>query len=207
MEYQLAMQRLKLVGAALMVLALAGCHSLRPSSPPQASADVAFKPLLLSQSPKQELIELHCAGGVGCEFAQVNGITVIDSNTRKPTEEAMSASLVRYEGGIMSTTADTQYYVAVQPGFMEVSVRFFPVTLERAENFVLIHNFRADKVYRLNLFRQRTANSGSLLSIATPSPLCIDLLENDKVARRFCRPFEPMTGLGEFVEQKVTSNS
>lgn len=207
MEHQLAMQRLKLVGVALAMLVLTGCHSLRHSPPAAVHAESDFKPLQLSQTLKQELVELHCAGGVTCEFAQVNGINVIDSQTRRPTEEAMRASLVRYEGGSLSSGTDTQYYVAVQPGFTEVSVRFFPVTLERAENFVVIHNFRADKVYKLNLFRQRVASSGSLLSIAAPSPLCIDLLENDKVSRRFCRPFEPMTGLGEFVEQKVTNNS
>ncbi len=206
MEHQLAMQRLKLPGIALVMLVLTGCHSLR-HSPQVTHADTSFKPLQVNEVLKQELVEVHCAGGVTCEFAQVNGINVIDSQTRRPTDEALRASLVRYEGASLLTGADTQYYVAVQPGFTEVSVRFFPVTLERAENFVVIHNFRADKVYKLNLFRQRAASSGSLLSIATPSPLCIDLLENDKVARRFCRPFEPMTGLGEFVEQKVTNNS
>ena len=203
MEYQLAMQRLKLVSAALLMLVLTGCHSLRHPAQ-EARADTGFKPLQLAQAPKQqELVELHCAGGVSCEFAQVNGINVIDGQTRKPTDEAMRASMVRYEGNSMAANGDAQYYVAVQPGFAEVSVRFFPVTMDRAENFVVIHNFRADRVYKLNLFRQRIASSGSLLSLATPSPLCIDLLEDDKVARRFCRPFEPMTGLGEFVEQKV----
>lgn len=207
MEYQLAMQRLKLVSVALLMLVLTGCHSLRHSAQEARAADTEFKPLQLAQVPQQELVELHCAGGVSCEFAQVNGIRVIDGQTRRPTDEAMRASMVRYEDSSLSASGENQYYVAMQPGFIEVSVRFFPVTMDRAENFVLIHNFRADKVYKLNLFRQRTASSGSLLSLATPSPLCIDLLENDKVARRFCRPFEPMTGLGEFVEQKVTNNS
>lgn len=201
MEYQLTMQRLKLAGVVLAaMLALTGCHSLRDTVQ-AARSEIGFRPLLLGQAPTPELVEVHCAGGVSCEFARVNDVNVIDSQTRKPTDEARRASMVRYESNSMS--GDAQYFVAVQPGLTEVSVRFFPVTLERAESFVLIHNFRADRVYKLNLFRQRAVSSGSLLSLATPSPLCIDLLEDDKVARRFCRPFEPMTGLGEFVEQKV----
>lgn len=205
MEYQLTMQRLKLAGVVLAaMLALTGCHSLRDTVQ-AARSEIGFKPLRLEQAPTQELVEVHCAGGVSCEFARVNEVNVIDTQTRKPTDEARRASMVRYEANSMS--GEAQYFVAVQPGVTEVSVRFFPVTMDRAENFVLIHNFRTDRVYKLNLFRQRAVSSGSLLSLATPSPLCIDLLEDDKVARRFCRPFEPMTGLGEFVEQKVSSNS
>ncbi len=206
MEYQLAMQRLKLFGLALVVTALTGCQSLSKHQE-EAHPDMDFQPLVLSQAPKQNLVELHCAGGITCEFAQVNGINVIDSATKRPTDEAVKASMIRYEDNGLSPSSDTQYFIAMQAGLAEVSVRFFPVTADRAETFVLIHNFRPDKVYKFNLFRQRAVNSGSLLSIATPSPICIDLLENTKVSRRFCRPFEPMTGLGEFVEQKLSNNS
>ena len=37
----------------------------------------------------------------------------------------------------------------------------------------------------------------------SPEPLCVDLLQEQRTIRRFCRPFDVSTGLGEFVEKKI----
>ena len=41
-----------------------------------------------------------------------------------------------------------------------------------------------------------------LLNVSVPDPLCVDLEQDGHVIRRFCRPFDVTTGLGEFLEQK-----
>ncbi len=44
---------------------------------------------------------------------------------------------------------------------------------------------------------------GSLLNVSAPDPLCVDLVQNSKTIRRFCKPYNVLNGLGEFVEQKI----
>lgn len=161
-------------------------------------------PIALTSTTPKGLIGLHCSGALGCEFARLNNMTVIDEVSRQPTSEAIEAAVVRFESANFSNAQYAKHFITMRPGRHEVRVRFYPVTRERAENFTLIHDFRSDRTYRLYMFRQRgMQQSSSLLSAATPEPLCIDLLENDKALRRFCRPFDPATGLGEFVEQKL----
>ena len=49
--------------------------------------------------------------------------------------------------------------------------------------------------------------SGSLLNVSVPDPLCVDLEQDGRVIRRFCRPFDVTTGLGEFLEQKTNTTA
>ncbi len=52
------------------------------------------------------------------------------------------------------------------------------------------------------MYRDKSNRSGSLLNVSVPDPLCVDLEQDGHVIRRFCRPFDVTTGLGEFLEQK-----
>lgn len=194
----------------LLCASLAGCQ-LAPKSTktsgmaPQPRLSTA-KVKVLESPPLKGLVSLYCSGVAGCEFAKLNNIVVINEVTRQPTDDAIHASIVRFEDNSLSSPQGARYFITMRPGHNEVKVRFYPVTPDRAENFALIHDFRADRTYRLNMFRQRNTDaSASLLSAATPDPLCVDLLENDKVLRRFCRPFDPATGLGEFLEQRIAA--
>lgn len=196
------MQRWKLISLALGLSVMTGCQLL-PNKANVSNQAVDLR-MPLGAGNTSKLVELHCSGGVACEFARVNNIDIIDPVTRQPVEDVLKTSMIRYEKEAITELNHAQYYIAMKPGQSEVSVRFYPVTMDRAEHFTLIHNFRADKKYQVKLFRQRNATSGSLLSIATPGALCVDLLENDKVNRRFCRPFDPLTGLGEFLEQHIS---
>lgn len=201
------MQRWKLISLAVGISGLmAGCQSWQSAQSSASLWDGSLGRVLNTMAVKQDmagLAELHCAGGVACEFAKVNGMSMIDIATHSPSMDAIKASMIRYEPEVGGQPLP-QYFVALQPGVSEVSVRFYPVTLDRAESFTFIHDFRVNRVYRLKTFRQRSASSGSLLDIATPGALCVDLMENDKLRRRFCRPYDPMTGMGEFVEQAVS---
>lgn len=204
------MYKTGLIGLTLILLgsSLSGCQFI--ASPeakvqPRLSSDKIE--LLESPMPKG-LVSLHCTGDIRCEFGKLNNIVVIDELTKQPTNEAINAALVRLESmKPVGPQLASKYFVAMQPKSNEIKVRFYPITPERAENFSLIHNFKAGKTYQLNMFRkQGNTGSSSLLSMATPDPLCVQLLEDDKISRLFCRPFDPATGLGEFIEQRVTSS-
>ncbi|MEC7120160.1 MAG: hypothetical protein VXW65_09705 [Pseudomonadota bacterium] len=162
--------------------------------------------LVLSVWPKQDeqaLATVHCSGGHRCQFTTLNHIQLIDRQTGRPTEDANRATVLRYES--MSKMRYAPYYLAVAAGLHELRVQFYPITLERAEQFTLIHDFKSGRQYQLNLFRDRQPKVDSLLSMAAPDPLCVDLIENTHVIRRFCRPFDPETGLGEFIEAQLPS--
>ncbi len=57
--------------------------------------------------------------------------------------------------------------------------------------------------YTFKMYRERSKNRGSLLDKSAPDPLCVDLKQGAKTIRRFCRPYNVLTGLGEFVEKKL----
>ena len=40
-------------------------------------------------------------------------------------------------------------------------------------------------------------------NVSVPEPLCVELQEEKKTIRSFCRPYDVSTGLGEFVEKKI----
>jgi hypothetical protein len=202
------MQRWKLLSLVLVAVLGAGCQTMHQERVSSSLWDGSLGRILNNMAVRQDvtgLAELHCSGARACEFMSVNGAAMIDPESHKPTKEAMKASMIRYE----STDADqngAQYYVALPSGVSEVSVRFYPITADRAEVFTIIQDFRVDRTYRLHMYRHRNTGGGSLLSVAAPGPLCVDLIENEKVSRRFCRPYDPTTGMGEFVEQSLTSS-
>lgn len=200
------MQQWKLFSLALVGVLASGCQTVPQEHSLSSLWDGSLGRILNNMAVRQDvagLAELHCSGGRACEFMSVNGAAMIDPESHRPTHDAMKASMIRYESADASQNG-SQYFVAMQPGVSEVSVRFYPITTDRGEIFTIIQDFRVDRTYRLHMYRHRSASSGSLLSVAAPGPLCVDLIENEKVSRRFCRPYDPTTGMGEFVEQPVS---
>ncbi|MFU8925617.1 hypothetical protein [Acinetobacter puyangensis] len=155
------------------------------------------------QQPHSELntLYLSCAAAQGCDFARVDDVTVIDEQTHRPTKQAIERGMIRLEGSVFSI--NHQYALSLISGEHEVAVRFYPVSNQRAEKFHLIHSFLAGHEYKLIMFRQKAVSNGSLLNVAMPGALCVDLLQDNIALRRFCRPFNVVTGLGEFVEQRI----
>ena len=102
----------------------------------------------------------------------------------------------------------SNYYVRMMPAKREVHVNFYPENnMGYVERFAMIHEFSQPGVYQLRAYRKKSAEAnGSLLEAASPSPLCIDLLQNDRLERRFCKQ-RHTEHQGEFVETKVMSKS
>lgn len=143
---------------------------------------------------------LSCQAAKGCTFAKVDGIVVIDEQTGLPSRQAIEQSMLRLEGSVFSPY---QYALALTPEQHEVMVRFHPVSTERSESFHFKHLFMPNQYYQLSMYRQKSGKNGSLLNVAMPGNTCVDLTQNEILIRRFCRPFDVVTGTGEFVEKSV----
>jgi hypothetical protein len=180
---------------SLIMVMLTGCQSTQRV----VNSYKILQPYHSSQN--LETMYLSCAAAVGCEFARVDNILVINENSHWPTKESIERGIIRLEGSLFSKRH--QYGLSLLAGEHEIVVRFSPVSKERSESFHLIHNFLAGQSYKLSMYRQKPKGSRALLDVAIPGPLCVDLLQNNVVMRRFCRPFDALTGMGEFVEQKV----
>lgn len=102
----------------------------------------------------------------------------------------------------------TNYYVRVKPAKREVHVDFYPEdNVGYVERFAIIHEFTEPGTYQLRAYRNKSAQvNGSLLDAASPSPLCIELLQDTSIKRRFCKQLHT-EHQGEFVESNVNGKS
>jgi len=93
------------------------------------------------------------------------------------------------------------YYARVKPIKREVHINFYPENnVDYVERFALIDEFKASGTYLLRAYRRKSPqNNGSLLDTASPEPLCIDLLKDNLLQRRFCKQLDT-DNQGEFVE-------
>ena len=143
---------------------------------------------------------VHCSGGVGCQFVSLNNTELLNSKG-EPTEHGKTDAVLRFEPS--TTLYSSQYYLALTAAPHDVDLVFFPVSRDRVEKFSLMHRFKAGHRYDLKLYRQEREQSASLLSLAGPAPLCVDVLDDDKVVRRFCRTYGFPTMTTSFIEQKI----
>ena len=144
---------------------------------------------------------IKCTGAIKCEFERIDNIPLIDSQTHRVSKQALDLGSLGLQGSIFSSK--NNMYLNVPAKQYEIVVRFYPISEAKAEKFYIIHNFKADKHYTLNMYRDRSnpSKKATLLDVSAPRPLCVALLDGQKVIKRFCRPFDARTGLGEFVEQ------
>ena len=143
---------------------------------------------------------IYCAGTENCEFERLDQLMIVDATGHKVQRAAIKAGIVRLNG--QSLSEPNPVYLSVPPGQHEVVIRFYPISPDKAESLHVIHNFRSKQKYSFNMYRDRSKNKGSLLDKSAPDPLCVDLKQGNKTIRRFCRPYNVLTGLGEFVEKK-----
>lgn len=145
---------------------------------------------------------IYCTGTNNCEFERFNAIQIMDSDQHKVYREAIQAKILRLQRSHVGKK--NALYLSVPAGSHELVVRFYPVSKDRAEKLHLIHNFKAKSRYTLHMYRKRNSTqSTSLLNASVPDPLCVDLKQAQKTIRRFCKPYDALIGLGEFVEQKL----
>ena len=144
---------------------------------------------------------LYCSGTESCEFERINDIVVMDAKSHRISRQAMEHGIIRLDGSVFSRKQ--QVYLSIPAKQYEVVIRFYPISLDRAEIFHVIHEFKPHQRYTFKMYRDREKRSDSLLNVSAPEPLCVDLQQEQHTIRRFCRPYDVVTGLGEFVEKKI----
>ncbi|UXI51126.1 hypothetical protein [Acinetobacter variabilis] len=144
---------------------------------------------------------IYCAGTPDCQFERLDRTMIVDESTKRISPEALDQRLVRLQA--KNLKQDNPIYLSVPEGQHELVVRFYPISKDKAETLHLFQQFKANKRYTLKMFRDRNARSTSLLNASAPDPLCVDLLQEQKVIRRFCKPYNVINGIAEFVEKKI----
>ena len=150
---------------------------------------------------KADNTTLYCSGVENCEFERIGDIAVIDAKSHRISQQAMERGIVRLHGSVFSRKQ--QVYLSIPARQYEVVIRFYPISPDRAEMFHVIHEFKPHQRYTFKMYRDREKRSDSLLNVSAPEPLCVDLQQEQHTIRRFCRPYDVVTGLGEFVEKKI----
>ena len=150
---------------------------------------------------KADNTTLYCSGVENCEFECIDDIAVIDAKSHRISQQAMERGIVRLHGSVFSRKQ--QIYLSIPAKQYEVVIRFYPISPDRAEMFHVIHEFKPNQSYTFKMYRDREKRSGSLLNVSAPEPLCVDLQQEQHTIRRFCRPYDVVTGVGEFVEKKI----
>lgn len=184
-----------IVGLCIALL-LAGCQSQ-----PTVNRVVDTYKILQSKT-QRETAYLSCSASIYCYFARVDDIVILNEKTKRPTPKAIEQGLLRLEGSLFAV--QNQYALSLLDGSHEIVVWFYPVSDERVEAFHFIHAFKAGHNYKVVMYRQKSTTNGSLLQMAAPGDLCVDLLQDDNVVRRFCRAYNVMNGgMGEFLEKRI----
>ena len=150
---------------------------------------------------KAENATLYCSGVENCEFERINDIVVMDAKSHRISRQAMEHGIISLDGSVFSRKQ--QIYLSIPAKQYEVVIRFYPISPDRAEIFHVIHEFKPHQRYTFKMYRDREKRSGSLLNVSAPEPLCVDLQQEQHTIRRFCRPYDVVTGVGEFVEKKI----
>ncbi|WP_201532856.1 hypothetical protein [Psychrobacter ciconiae] len=219
------------IKAVALILAagfgLSGCQLL---SEPAATAS----PSVLEAGsgriyPVKGEVNIACSGTYHCEISQVDNTLVINKDTHRPVSNDMVAPAVRKSAdgkpimvpALLNSNSVkvvplfasnmkglVNYYVRMMPAKREVHVNFYPENnVDYVERFAMIHEFNDAGTYQLKAYRKRgTQGSGSLLDNASPDPLCIDLLQNNQLKRRFCKQLDT-EHQGEFVEADLTKKA
>ena len=144
---------------------------------------------------------IFCAGTEQCEFERFNKTQIVNALNHRLNPEAIQQGIVRLQS--KSLNDPNPLSLSVPAGQHELVIRFYPVSPDRAETLHVFHNFGAQKSYTFKMYRNRIKHAGNLLDVSAPDPLCVELQQEQKTIRRFCKPYNVLNGLGEFVERKI----
>lgn len=189
--------------------------------------------------PMADEVNIACSGTYHCEIVQIDKTLVIAPDSHKPVNPSMVEVWPNNPDEKYTTNASIQmmplahknaikvvpltassmpglvnYYARVKPAKREVHVNFYPENnMGYVERFAMIHDFDKAGIYQLRAYQKKASEkSASLLETASPEPLCIELLLDNKMQRRFCKQLG-VDHQGEFVETQMvnatslTSNS
>lgn len=172
-------------------------------------------------SPVKTETSIACFGTYHCEIILIDKTSIISPTTHQPVDNRMLTAAPSADDisplldnksvkivplAPSSIKGLTNYYARVKPVKREVHINFYPENnLDYVERFAVIHEF-VEGTYQLRAYRQKNNQTkGSLLENASPDPLCVDLIHNDKVQRHFCKQTDTDTQ-GEFVEKGLSSH-
>lgn len=187
---------------SIVLMGLTACQHLPQSTLSSLFNQHWIAPVAQPVGQQKQLAKIYCSGVSSCEFTRLNDVHLIDPKTGWLTPEALNLGIIRMQGSSFSENKRLPFYLSVPAQSHEIAINFFPISKEKAEKFVVIHEFKAGNQYTFHMYRQRE-KQGSLLAVSAPDPLCIELLQNQIAIKRFCRAHDALTGLGEFVEQDV----
>lgn len=142
---------------------------------------------------------IYCSGTENCEFERIDQTMIVDAK-HQLNKQAIKQGFVRLQAPSLKDV--NALYLSVPAGQHELVIRFYPVSSQKAETLHVIHRFKPQLRYHLHMFRNRSKDRASLLNASAPDPLCVDLKQEHRTIRRFCKPYNVLNGLGEFVEQK-----
>ncbi|BCU65947.1 hypothetical protein F941_00400 [Acinetobacter bouvetii DSM 14964 = CIP 107468] len=145
--------------------------------------------------------QIYCAGTEDCEFERYDQIRILNAENQRLEKSAIKSGILRMRA--KSLQDPNALYLSVPAGQHEVVIRFYPISREKAEQLHVIHQFNPSQRYVFKMYRNRSKQRGSLLNVSAPDPLCVDLMQEHKTIRRFCKPYNVLNGLGEFVEKKL----
>lgn len=175
-------------------------------------------------------VNIACVGTYHCEIVRIDRTLVIAPDSHEPVNPNMVVDLPSVHGNKATVKAPmnmaplinknaikivplsasampdlTNYYARVMPAKREVHVNFYPENNSSyVERFAIIHDFAEAGTYQLRAYQKKSSeNSGSLLENASPEPLCIELLQGNKVQRRFCKQLDTERQ-GEFLETSMS---
>ena len=169
-------------------------------------------------------VNIVCVGTYHCEITQIDQTLLIAPNTHMPVNTSIVAKLnTATAPEVMPPLVNqksvklvplsasgmkglTNYYARVKPAKREVHISFYPENnLDYVERFALIHDFMQPGTYQIRGYRKNLPQAtGSLLDSASPEPLCVELLKENTVVRRFCKQLDTKRQ-GEFVETKIVN--
>lgn len=168
------------------------------------SLDVArIKHVKETESTKSNAL-VFCTGTDICEFERLDSIKIIDEKSHHVENEAIEKGFIRLDG--ISLKNFKALYLSIPPQQHEIVIRFYPISRDKAEKLIVIHEFNAGQSYTFKMYRNRGDKKGTLLNVSAPEPLCVDLKEGQKTIRRFCKQYNALNGLGEFVEKKFNNH-
>ena len=144
---------------------------------------------------------IYCAGTQDCEFERIDKTFIVDLENGHLTKQAMQQNIVRLNA--KNLNQPNAVYLSIAPGQHELVIRFYPISRDKAEVLHIFHRFQAEQKYTLKMYRARSVKVNSLLNASVPDPLCVDLIQQQKTIRRFCKPYNTQTGIAEFVEKKI----
>ena len=174
----------------LMVASLSACQSIDT---------VRIKHVKETKSTELNAL-IFCSGTEQCEFERLDQIHIVDAQSHRVSREAIQQGIVRLKEKSLNDA--NPLFLSVPTGPHELVIRFYPISTDRAETLHVFHNFTSQQHYTFKMYRDRTHHKGNLLNASAPDPLCVELQQEQTTIRRFCKPYNVLNGLGEFVEQK-----